>query len=644
MSTGSSHHNTHQLRLITLLYDLAMDCLQLSMQFFHPIQLCAQQIYHTAIPLSPTSSLLHKSYLQSIIDNCLSHVTDFSGAPNTWGSLLRTIDTRPRQLTCITTSGQRIISACEDIVTIYDAVTGIPQQVLQAPGRVTKIRASLDGSILFFAHYFSVTMWDVQTGGLIHTFNTQSEVNDIAVSATHIACGSSDGSVTYWNIHTRWEGRGFKNNQLVVTLCWLSPRKLAVATQGALHIHDIFDQKTSEKLIHGRVWGMVYQEAQSEFLVGALQLGSGVGQEESYFTCIRWTQNHRLESNLEPGLFHSQSPTYNGQLSNPTLFGQGVMCILPRGGVQLFNIGSHNWTNNPPLLRAATSVVLLGRNLVVQTKDSIQTFSHEVLESGETHNDLRSSHIYPLGENHIICILQPTRHITLLKLKTMEKLRPDSNTLSHKPLLTNQLPIVHTPFSCGLVAGFDVSSVMQAWQSGTPLPEGTEAAGKGLYLSRLSPKCIWTIMVYDSPEPELRVKDTKYGTMVAILPLKHNDLRMMKVYDLTFDSDTRFYLKIDGPGLHVKVPYNIVTSPLGNYSHSMIKGEPVPLLEPRKTPPYTLDANYEWVMDTESRKICWIPPRHIRRGNGGHFWVGLSLFMVGDDGIMRRLTFKALNC
>ena len=166
------------------------------MHFFHPIQQCAQQIYHTALPLSPTSSYLQKSCLQNVTDNQLSHVTAFIGAPNTWGLLLRTIDTRPRQLTCITTSGQSIIAGCGDTVTIYDAVTGVLQQSISASEIVTKIQASPDGSTLFFAHSLSVTMWDVQTGGLIHTFTTLAEVNDIAVSASgdHIACGSSDGS------------------------------------------------------------------------------------------------------------------------------------------------------------------------------------------------------------------------------------------------------------------------------------------------------------------------------------------------------------------------------------------------------------------------------------------------------------------
>ena len=102
---------------------LTIDCLRLSMRFFHPIQQCAQQAYHTAIPLLPISSQLRKSCLQGVIDNQLSHITAFLGAPDTWGSLLRTIDVRPRQLTCIATSAQRIIAACENIVNAYDAVT-----------------------------------------------------------------------------------------------------------------------------------------------------------------------------------------------------------------------------------------------------------------------------------------------------------------------------------------------------------------------------------------------------------------------------------------------------------------------------------------------------------------------------------------
>lgn len=117
-----------------------------------------------------------------------------------------------------------------------------------------------------------------------------------------------------------------------------------------------------------------------------------------------------------------------------------------------------------------------------------------------------------------------------------------------------------------------------------------------------------------------------------------------KVYDLTFDSETEFHLKIDGPELHAEIPFNIVAPQSRRSSHKVVKGEAVHLLEPRAMPPYTLDANYEWVLDAKSRKICWIPPGDIRRGDGGHFWVGLSLVMLGDDGVVRKLTFKDPDC
>jgi hypothetical protein len=140
-----------------------IDCLRLSMQHFNALLLphptvratrqCAQQIYHTALPLSPTSSLLHNSCIQSVIDNQLSHVTAFSGAPSEWGLLLRTIDVRPRQLACIATSAQRIVAACEDIVNIYDAVTFVLRQSLHIPETVTKIQGSPDGSYTVFCTF-----------------------------------------------------------------------------------------------------------------------------------------------------------------------------------------------------------------------------------------------------------------------------------------------------------------------------------------------------------------------------------------------------------------------------------------------------------------------------------------------------------
>ena len=631
--------------IVTAPYDLATDCLRLSMHFFHPIQQSAQQIYDSALPLSPTSSHLHKLYLQNVIDNQLSHVTAYSGAPDTWGSLLRTIDVRPKQLTCISTSPQRIIAVCEDIVNIYDAITFVLRQSLDAPEAVTKIQTSPDGTFLFFAHSTSVTMWDVQTGGLVCTFETKSKTNDIAASTTHIACGSSDGSVSFWNIHTK-KGKGFETGQPVVTIYWLSPQRLAVATQITLYIYDITSGETLGRFsVPGHVWGMVYLEDEDAFLVGSSQQSSGVDQEEPCFIrCILpKSEPEHIGVLCWKFLNLEQSPPFSRKLLSPTLVdGDQIACIIPPNGVQVFSASSKIWTNSPPLLGAATSLaVSVNKNIVVQAKDYIQIFSVGVLASGEVHNDICVSQVYPLGGKHIICVSQPTGSLTLLELETLQILHACDNA-SIGSSLTDRSPSVRELFIRGLVAEFGVPAVLQAWESGKPLPGWTEAAGegRGMALGGLSPECTWIVTVYGSPQRGLCVKDAKDGTVLANLCLPDNDVGVGEVYDLTFDSETRFYLKIDGPGWHVQIPYDVVASPSGGHPYTITKGEPVPLLEPRATPPYTLDANCEWVVDAEFRKISWISPGNIRRGDGGHFWVGLSLVMVGDDGVVRKLTFK----
>jgi len=594
---------------------------------------------------------------------------------------MRTIDVGPKQLTCITTSAKSIIAACEDIVNIYDAVTFVLQQSLHIPKAATKIQASPDESVLYLSHSSSVTMWDVQTGGLIYTFTARSKINDFVISPTgdHIACGLSDGLVTFWNIHTK-KGKGFGNGQPVVAIIWLSPQELVVATQNSIYIHNVSVWRTSSTLpISGHVWGMVqlanedlsssardkdtggivrdkgededsYGDAdegshEGELLVGTSLLDVGVGQELCSLRIIKCGEGH-LWIYQQPCLpLRSQSQMYLGQLLHPVLVGKQIVCITPPSGVQSFNTTSCNLANNPLLLDAAISVaVSRNTNLVVQTKDSIQIFSTDILMSGKSRNDVHPSHIYPLGENHIACILQPNRHLTLLKLETLQELRPDNNTSPLGALLTKKFPSACASVSRGLVAEFGISVVIQAWQLGTPLPKWTEVADEDEPLGGISPECTRIVTVYGSPQRELHVKDAKDRTILAKLPLGYDPLGMGRVYNLTFDSETRFYLKIDILGKCIQIPYDIIALSSGQYSHTITRGEPVPLSESRTTPPYTLDASCEWVLDANSRKVCWIPPENIRRGNGGHFWAGLSLVMVGIDGIVRKLVFKDPDC
>ena len=498
-------------------------------------------------------------------------------------------------------------------------------------------------------------MWDVQTGGLIHTFTTQSKVSDIAISTSgdHIACGKSNGYVTFWNTHTKVEGKGFGNGQPVVTICWLSPQKLAVATQNSLYIHNVAAGETLDSLSFPNcVWGMVYFGDEDEFLVGTSQQGQGGDQE----LCLFETTSHRRPEPLEKrqSMIHRgrlvrrriyrgrQSPTHSGQLTYPTAVGKEIVCITLPSGVRSFSPKSYDWTSKPPLLDMATSVaVSLNRNLVAQTKDSIQIFSVDVLTSREVHNDVRPSYVYPLGKEYILCVLQPNKHLTLLESETLQELRPDDETLPFRPLLHGQSPSTYASFYSGLITRFGILETIQAWGLGKPLPEQIEIAEEQKLLYGLSPACTTEVVITYNSTGRVAIWVHSPGNWGLSAVLGDVWFRSEEVYDITFDSETRFYLKVDGPRQHVQIPYDIFPS---STRSKITKGEPVPLLKPRETPPYALDANCEWVLDAKSRKICWISPGNIRRGDGGHFWNGLSLIMVGDDGVVRKVSFKDPVC
>jgi len=135
-----------------------------------------------------------------------------------------------------------------------------------------------------------------------------------------------------------------------------------------------------------------------------------------------------LRKSKAPTQLVKKGPRALGTLSAGIALSIGSASNVTHGpmGVQPFDLGSYDWTSRPPLLNAATSVAVSpDRNLVVQTENSIQVFSTGVLMSGEVRDNTLVSHVFPLAENHIICVLQPIRHIAVPELETLRELRRD---------------------------------------------------------------------------------------------------------------------------------------------------------------------------------------------------------------------------
>ena len=541
----------------------------MTVYFFHPIQQSAQQIYHTAFPLLPLSSELYRTHQQGIPHD-RTHITGFLGAPSDWGLLLTTISVGPRRPTAIATFAEKIAIACEDVVNIYDAVTFALEQSLRIPQSVTRIQGSTDGSILYSTHSRSVALWDIQTGGLIDTFHTGSEINDTAVSQTdgHIACCLSDLSVVCRNGRTKNEDSFlgyFVGCQPVVTICWSSPVKLAVATTNSIYIINIDTGVTLGGEGVFTVWGMVVSWS-DKLMVGVFQPDGAEDQEvgTSSFIGSKWPRSE------EP--FHLkgwETPKFCGQLRSPMYVGNKIGCITPPNGVQVFHTLDHRWTKPPLPEKAKSLAVSLDENLVVQTEDSVQIFSLDILESETTRKDEELSHAYPLGENHAVC-LRIDRQLTILELETLRSLRPGVDTLLLEPSPTKPPAPDCELRGRGLVAEYGVSTVVQAWGSFTSLPRRTGGAEEDAILGGSSPMGTRIATLYGLPGRELRVKEGADGTILAKLPLGDNSSEGEGVaYDLTFTSETRFCLKVDGSGYHLKIPYDIVPSSSGRYPYTI---------------------------------------------------------------------------
>ena len=240
------------------------------MHFFHPIQQSALHIYHSALPLSP------KSLFRSMIIWGKTPVADFYGYPDAWGVVLQTIAGSSKGFTCTATFDHKIAIAYDDgTVAIHDSVTGVLRLSLSPVDPVRAVRGSQDGSTLFCSHQTpSVTWWDIQTGGLIHTLILKWNVEDITVSlkGRYLACRLSDGTIRIWEAATKMECAAILNVLLDTNICWLKPEhQLAFTTGASVHIWDVVSGRRlrhfSLKDPMATIFGAIYSERLDRLIV-----------------------------------------------------------------------------------------------------------------------------------------------------------------------------------------------------------------------------------------------------------------------------------------------------------------------------------------------------------------------------------------
>jgi WD40 repeat protein len=643
----------------------------------------AQHVYHTALPLSPETSILRSRFFgihPSLAEDWTTQQTSSSSLPATWGVILRTIKADSGKFTYVAVVGQRIAAVCEDnTVNLYDAVTGVIRLSLDAPRRVTKVEGSPDGSILFCAHRRAreITLWDTQTGGLIHTFTTKFEIGDIAVSLAgkYLATCSSDGTFRFWEVENRCGGSRFLGEP-VICICWLEPEdQVALALKGTVVVLEMTTGRTLHTFpVGGSVRGVAFSAGKRRL---AVWLASGI---ESTIVVIDISLGLTLVSSHP--LAHLSSFTFSGD-------GDQVVCAVEAGNLRFFyiTISTPNWHDCPSHLGTVNSIGLLpSGHLVVNVGDSIRLLATNYAQPYGTSPDLEISCVHPLDNGRAICALSRDHEDANLSLLDMETMKTLANyrigTGGMDPSFT--LPIVCASIDHGIVVlcfpEFD-GFVLGLQAIGSDLPKWEQSMPRPALLGALSPdgKSLVTVARGRSSGWEICARRVSHGGVFG--PVFQVDELPRNI---GFTSKTKFYVdcgvkdsddgddgddddkeeKVEMEVAEVEVPRDFVPGFITFETRFLIKARhpgrptrtifPLDFLEPDSSlrlqgfpirrilpaPPFELDKNLEWIVDAKSRRVCWLPPGYVSRIKNGHCFVGSSIVIVGQGGILRRLTFR----
>ena len=522
----------------------------------------------------------------------------------------------------MTTFGNKIAAIYHDgTVSIYDSVTGVLKLSLSLADPPQAIRGSPDGSILFCAHKVpSITLWDMQTGGLIHTFHLQHNAEDIAISlkGRYLACGWSDGSIEVWEVADNMEGVAIWTSSLVTRFCWTEPEELiAVSTGESVRIWDIVAGTTLHSFtIRYPVYRMLYSQKFNQLAV----------TDSNTITII------------DPQISTSATSLWTDQKFSCFAFSQTaqeLVCGMETHGLQLFDISSQRFKEfeYPDVI---TSVSTLKNGTVVANfaSSGIQLLSLDRRHTPSQQTTIPTAlTVNVLDHGKILAIFPTSRdHISLLDPATMSQVFkiPSPNIGS--------IHIVHTTILCASYENLIVvyyfkegdRGFLQLWKFQEETPRWTVEVDGVPKIGQVSPTARWLVTLHTmghlSRAYAWNVQTGKFDGRLEDIP-PYLDIEFIE-----FISEDRFYL--DGGEVHL--PYHISFAGIGISGKALL---PSSSNRPHGRWCLDVDDTREWVLSL-GRRICWIPPRYIGSIQPSYCWIGYSLIMVGHDGILRKFTFS----
>jgi hypothetical protein len=564
-----------------------------------------------------------------------TQIFEFCGRLDDWGSIVRTIRSTPGGFTCMTTIGHsstvRIAAACNDgTVGIYDSVTGVLRLSISPPHPIQVMTGSPDGSVLFCTHRESpsITLWDIQTGGLIHTFILTTEATDTVISPNgrYLAYGLSDNTVNVWEIASRTGGPVFEGDSPITCLCWLAPEEqLMVANGASVHIQDIVTGSVLVRSFEMRdpVCGAAYSQ---DFNQLAVVTSSGA---DSSITLID------TQTGAPSGSRRFQQQLFCPVFSQVT---EDLICGTNTPGLVSINVRTLD-SRDFDLVATITSVSTLSNGTVVANVagSGIQLLSLDEGSAPSRGLIPPTLTVHPLDQGRIIAIIPTNRdRVVLLEAATMSQVLeipaqgnlsvPTDRAVVLCASLENKIAV-----HCFAEGG---KECLELWKSACHYPQWTAQVDELPSAGSISPACARLVTFHCTPSRSyVRVLNVRNGALLAELDV---DLSPCPL-DITFDSEDKFHVNYDTS----RTTGDIVTL-FGTASYAIVYHERVPFIGKAQENQYRVDDSHEWVISGLQR-ICWIPTGYIGSTHANHCWAGSSLVMVGQDGTFRKLTLCGLS-
>ena len=525
-----------------------------------------------------------------------------------------------------------IAAACDDgAVRIYDSVTGVLRLSLRPKLPIGEMMGPADGSLLVCTHtgYPIITLWDIQTGGLVHTFILKGEIKRTAVSlkGRYLACETSENTVNFWETSSRTEypdplGK-FEGN----TPCWMAPEELiTVVDRGSVYIRDVIAKGPSVHKFD------VLRSAQSVVYSQSFDLLAIISPYILGHSFVIIDIKTGTSSTLHGGGKRLSFVAF----SQPT---KQLVCGGEAPGLEMVDISTGCWMHFDFPATVTSASTLSNGAVVANVRGSgIQLLSLHQGHASSPQPAPPPLTIYPLDKGRIISIIPATDdRVILLETATM------SQVLS---IPTRKGAFAATVYTAVLCASLKnkiavcctkkgTGCYLQMWEFFHQHPRWTVSMGSFASASSISPACTRLVTFHSGGERgSVNLWDAYEGRLLEHPNIRNPDAP--RPLDITFDSEDLFYFHYD---TH-REPYEILArSPFGDSTvwHSITRREGQPLEGQVSEKRYCLDDGREWVF-CGSQRVCWVSPGYIGSTPASHWWAGSSLVMVGQDGMLRKLT------